>query len=82
MEASAELANRIAVARGDRPADVVLHGGTVLSVFTGELLRADVVIAGARPSARTTTPLGASTSPVAFCCRASSMRTCTSNRRS
>src|SRR5919205_4044445 len=51
MEAAAELANRIAIARGDRPADVVLHGGTVLSVFTGELLRADVVMAGERIAA-------------------------------
>ena len=40
------LARRIAVARGDRPADLVLHGGTVLSVFTGELFRADVAVAG------------------------------------
>jgi adenine deaminase len=51
MEPAAELANRIAVARGDAPADVVLHGGTVLSVFTGELLRADVVLAGERIAA-------------------------------
>ncbi|MGZ4129193.1 MAG: amidohydrolase family protein, partial [Actinomycetota bacterium] len=51
MEAAAELATRIAVARGDRPADVVLQGGTVLSVFTGELLRADVAIAGQRVAA-------------------------------
>jgi adenine deaminase len=40
------LAQRIAVARGDRLADVVLHGGTLMSVFTGELIRADVAIAG------------------------------------
>jgi adenine deaminase len=40
------LAHRIAVARGDRPADVVLRGGQVLSVFTGELLEADVAVAG------------------------------------
>jgi adenine deaminase len=51
MEAAAELANRIAVARGDRPADVVLHGGTVLSVFTGELLPTDVVLVGERIAA-------------------------------
>jgi adenine deaminase len=41
-----DLANRLAVARGDRPADLVLAGGRVLSVFTGELLEADVAVAG------------------------------------
>jgi adenine deaminase len=45
-QAARRLAHRIAVARGDRPADLVLQGGIVLSVFTGELIRADVVIAG------------------------------------
>jgi adenine deaminase len=40
------LARRLAVARGDEPADVVLAGGRVLSVFTGELLEADVAISG------------------------------------
>ena len=42
-----DLARRIAVARGDEPADLVLSGGRVLSVFTGELLEADVAICGA-----------------------------------
>lgn len=41
-----DLARRLAVARGDEPADLVLRGGRVLSVFTGELLEADVAIAG------------------------------------
>jgi adenine deaminase len=41
-----ELAHRVAVARGDRPADLVLRGGRVLSVFTGELLDGDVAVAG------------------------------------
>ncbi len=41
-----DLAHRLAVARGERPADLVLRGGRVLSVFTGELLEADVAIAG------------------------------------
>lgn len=41
-----DLARRLAVARGDEPADLVLRGGRVLSVFTGELLDADVAIAG------------------------------------
>ena len=39
------LARRVAVARGDEPADLVVRGGTVLSVFTREWLRADVAIA-------------------------------------
>jgi adenine deaminase len=43
---TAGLAHRLAVARGDRPADLVIKGGRVLSVFTGELLEADVAIAG------------------------------------
>lgn len=34
----------VAVARGDEPADLVLAGGTVLSVFTGELFDANVAI--------------------------------------
>jgi adenine deaminase len=38
------LARRIAVARGDEPADLVVRGGRVLSVFTREWLEADVAI--------------------------------------
>ncbi|HEY7755911.1 MAG TPA: adenine deaminase [Actinomycetota bacterium] len=41
-----DLARRLAVARGDEPADLVLRGGRVFSVFTGELLTADVAISG------------------------------------
>jgi adenine deaminase len=41
-----DVARRIAIARGDEPADVVLRGGRVLSVFTGELIAADVAFAG------------------------------------
>ncbi len=40
------LQHRIAVARGDRPADLALRGGRVLNVFTGEMISADVAIAG------------------------------------
>jgi adenine deaminase len=40
----APLARRLAVARGDEPADLVVAGGKVLSVFTGEWLDADVAI--------------------------------------
>jgi adenine deaminase len=39
-----DLARRIAVARGDQPADLVVRGGRVLSVFTREWLDADVAI--------------------------------------
>jgi adenine deaminase len=39
------LARRIAVARGDEPADVVVRGGRVLSVFTREWLDVDVAVA-------------------------------------
>jgi adenine deaminase len=42
----ADLVRRIAVARGDEPADLVLSGGRVLSVFTGELLEADIAVVG------------------------------------
>ena len=49
------LSRRLAVARGDEPADLVVRGGRVLSVFTREWLEADVavvdgVIAGVAPS--------------------------------
>src|SRR5438093_7613090 len=42
----ADLAHRLAVARGDQPADLVITGGRVLSVFTGELLEAAIAVAG------------------------------------
>src|ERR671932_543433 len=38
------LARRVAVARGDEPADVVVRGGRVLSSFTREWLEGDVAI--------------------------------------
>ena len=38
------LQRRLAVARGDEPADVVVRGGRVLSVFTREWLETDVAI--------------------------------------
>jgi adenine deaminase len=41
----ADLAKRLAVARGDEPADLVVHGGKVLSVFTREWLDVDVAVA-------------------------------------
>ncbi|TMF84131.1 MAG: adenine deaminase, partial [Chloroflexi bacterium] len=36
----------MAVARGDEPADLVLKGGHVLSVFTREWLDVDVAVTG------------------------------------
>ena len=41
----APLSRRLAVARGDEPADLVIRGGEVLSVFTREWLTADVAVA-------------------------------------
>src|SRR6266496_6672078 len=41
----ADLGRRLAVARGDEPADLVVRGGRVLSVFTREWLEADIAIA-------------------------------------
>ena len=41
----ADLERRLAVARGDEPADLVLRGGRVLSVFTREWLDTDVAVA-------------------------------------
>ncbi len=38
------LRHRLAVARGDEPADLVVRGGHVLSVFTKEWLKTDVAI--------------------------------------
>jgi len=38
------LSRRIAVARGDEPADLVVRGGRVLSVFTREWLDVDVAV--------------------------------------
>ncbi len=38
------LKDRIAVARGHRKADLVLKGGRVVNVFSGEIYRADVAI--------------------------------------
>ena len=40
-----DLSRRLAVARGDEPADIVVRGGHVLSVFTREWLDVDIAIA-------------------------------------
>jgi adenine deaminase len=44
MTTVAELQRRVAVARGDEPADLVIRGGRVLSVFTREWLDTDVAV--------------------------------------
>jgi adenine deaminase len=41
-----ELALLLPIARGDEPADLVLRNGRVINVFTGEIVEADVAIAG------------------------------------
>jgi adenine deaminase len=45
LAVSSDLPRRLAVARGDEPADVVVRGGRVLSVFTREWLDTDIAIA-------------------------------------
>src|SRR5947209_5022548 len=39
------LSRRLAVARGDEPADLVVRGGKVFSAFTREWLETDVAVA-------------------------------------
>ncbi|MEM8554737.1 MAG: adenine deaminase [Pseudomonadota bacterium] len=41
-----DLPHRLAVARGDAPADLVLRSGQVLDLVTGEMLSGDVAIVG------------------------------------
>ena len=43
-----KLADFLPIARGDEPADLVLRNGRVVNVFTGEIIAADVAIAGDR----------------------------------
>ena len=45
-------ARRVAVARGDAPPDLVLKGGRVLSVFTGELLERPLELGASRLTIR------------------------------
>ncbi|MGP9804463.1 adenine deaminase [Paracoccus sp. NSM] len=42
------LERRIAIARGDAPADIVLRGGQVFDLITGTMVQGDVAIAGDR----------------------------------
>ncbi len=41
-----ELAHFLPIARGDEPADLALRNGRIINVFTGEIIEADVAIAG------------------------------------
>jgi adenine deaminase len=43
-----DLSQFLPIARGDEPADLVLRNGRVINVFTGEIIEADVAIAGDR----------------------------------
>ena len=43
-----DLAHFLSIARGDEPADLVLKSGRVINVFTGEIIEAEVAIAGDR----------------------------------
>jgi adenine deaminase len=45
LDPMSDLSRRLAVARGDEPADLVVRGGRVLSVFTREWLDLDVAVA-------------------------------------
>lgn len=43
-----DLERRIAQARGDEPADLVLRGGRVFDLITGTMIAGDVAICGDR----------------------------------
>ena len=65
-----DLTRRLAVARGDEPADLVVRGGRVLSVYTREWLEADVAVCdgwiagvGEYAAARRWTQAGDTSSP-------------------
>ncbi len=45
---SADLNTLLAVARQERPADLVFRGGVVVNVHTGELIETDLAVAGGR----------------------------------
>ncbi len=42
------LIDRLEVARGDKPADLVLKNGRVLNVFSGEIIKTDVAVSSSR----------------------------------
>ena len=51
-----ELRSLLAVARGDAPADIVLTGGLLVNVLSGEFYRADVAIKEGRIAGVSQTP--------------------------
>src|SRR3954465_13560234 len=52
----AQLQAILEVARGDRPADLLLSGGTLVNVLSGETYPADVAIVGDRIAGVSSTP--------------------------
>ncbi|MFL5735335.1 MAG: adenine deaminase [Chloroflexia bacterium] len=52
----AELQDLLEVARGDRPADLLLTGGRLVNVLSGEIYPADVAIVGERIAGVSATP--------------------------
>ena len=47
-----DLERRIAQARGDEPADLVLRGGRIFDLITGTMMAGDVAICGDRIAVR------------------------------
>ena len=43
-----DLTELLAVARGDRPADLLLSGGRLVNVLSGEIVRTDIAVHGSR----------------------------------
>jgi len=43
-----DIKHRIAVARGAQKADLVLHGGSLVNVFSGEIYQTDVAVCGGK----------------------------------
>ncbi|HEX8599881.1 MAG TPA: adenine deaminase [Chloroflexia bacterium] len=56
MQEAESLKTLLAVARGDAPADLVLTGGQLVNVFTGEIYPAEVAIVGGRVAGVSPTP--------------------------
>ncbi len=48
LASEAEHARLVTTARGDRPADLLVRGGTIANVYSGELHEGDVVVTAGR----------------------------------
>ena len=48
MDAVSALPELLAVARGDLPADLLLRGGRIVNVFSGQIEAADIAVVGNR----------------------------------